>query len=282
MSKVLIAGGGYIGMPLAIQFAQQGCSVTVIKNRMGPSPHPLINIISLDINKLTGKLLPKQIDCAYYLIAAKNYTKSGYKHAYLDGLSHFNSVITPLLTGPVFFTSSTSVYAQSDGSWVDENSPTTPTHFSGTTMLEAEQRFLQYGALRSCIRLSGIYGPNRCRIIQAAQQGGAVHHGYTNRIHQVDAVRALMHLHTQSELAPYYIVSDDAPEQYSTIYQYTQKLLGIPAASVSTTFSPSRGGNKRLLNTRLKKTGFTFTYPSYQEGIRALIQPTAPPDQQPL
>lgn len=282
MSHILIAGGGYIGMPLAVLLAQQGHRVTVIKNHMAPSPHPLVDIISMDILQLTHRLLPKQIDQAYYLIAANNYDKDSYKHAYLNGLSHFSSVIAPLLTGPAFFTSSTSVYGQSDGSWVDENSPTTPTHFSGTIMLEAEQRFLQCGPHHSCLRLSGIYGPGRCRLIHAVKQGGPIHNSYTNRIHQLDAVNALIHLGTYTQLAPYYIISDNSPEKYSTIYQYTQNLLGIQTTNAPTITSTSRGGNKRLLNARLRKTGFTFTYPSYQEGIQALIQSTTPPGQLPL
>jgi nucleoside-diphosphate-sugar epimerase len=268
-------------MPLAITLANQGHDVTVIKRQMIPSPHPNIQIIRSDIHDLTRSSLPKQIDIAYYLIAADDYTETSYQYVYIHGLNHFNTIISPLLNGPALFTSSTSVYAQCDGSWVDENSPTTPTHFSGRIMLEAEQRFLQQGALHSCIRLSGIYGPNRCRIIQAVQQGGPLHHNYTNRIHQVDAVRALIHLGNRTELSPYYIVSDHTPAPYSTIYQYTQNLLGIAPSNVSVTATPTRGGNKRLLNTRLRKTGFTFTYPSYKEGIRALIQPTTPPDHEP-
>ena len=271
-------------MPLAIQFAKSGHDVLVIKKSPTHAPHPRIKILATDITTLTSDQLPKQIDKAFYLLSAASYTQADYEHAYLHGLSHFCATIQPALDGPAFFTSSTSVYGQQDGSWVDENSPTTPLHFSGRIMLEAEQRFSQYSNKHCSIRLSGIYGPGRCRIIDSVKAlSPPPHNLYTNRIHQVDAVNALIHLSELTELAPTYIVTDNTPTSYAPIYQFTQQLLGLPPASFTTnaTHPTSRGGNKRLLNTRLRKTGFICTYPSYKEGIEAIVQSTRPPYLQP-
>src|SRR4029077_5055024 len=116
----------------------------------------------------------------------------------------------------VFFTSSTAVYAQHDGQWVDEDSETAPTNFSGVRLLEAEALLRRCPLPSTVLRCSGIYGPGRTRLIDSVRQGTALASDrFTNRIHRDDVAGAIAHL-LRSESAPELLLLNDddpAPER---------------------------------------------------------------------
>jgi hypothetical protein len=97
----------------------------------------------------------------------------------------------------LLFVSSSSVFAQKDGEWIDETASTEPEGYSGKVMLEAEQLALHSGIPASVVRLTGIYGPGREWLLSQVRQGYRVAEEpplYGNRIHAEDAASLLAFL----------------------------------------------------------------------------------------
>ena len=150
------------------------------------------------------------------------------------------------------FTSSTAVYAQDSGEWVDENSETAPQRFNGQVMLEAEAVALA-APRGQVLRLGGLYGPGRNRLIRLARERVACQAEpprYTNRIHCQDAARAAHHLllraDANEELGVVLGVdSDPAPEHVVRDWLTAQLSL-----APSPRDNAGRGQNKRCRNAR--------------------------------
>ena len=139
------------------------------------------------------------------------------------------------------------------------------------------------------LRLGGIYGPGRTRLIDQVRGGSAVipaESRFTNRIHRDDAAAAIVHLCLMAaEPAPVYLGVDNEPAELGEVLRFLAGELGLPepgraepasgvrGGSGGTTGGgePSRGGNKRVSNALLRGTGFEFEYPSFREGYRAIL-----------
>src|SRR5699024_4078402 len=174
----------------------------------------------------------------------------------------------------VLLVSSTAVYGVSDGSTVDEGTPTTPHATNGTVLLEAERALNERIPTATVLRLAGIYGPGRTALLDRVRNGEAVIPDvpvHTNRIHRDDAAAAIVHLTTRGDTpAPIYLGVDDQPVQRGEVLRFLADELGAPRPPVGGP-SPTRGGDKRCSNALLRATGFTFTYPTYREGYRAVV-----------
>ena len=223
----------------------------------------------------------------------------------MDGLS--NVLDAALLSGApvrrVLFVSSTAVYGDAGGGWVDESTTPEPVGFSGRIIREAEElltRRLDGTRISPVVlRLGGIYGPGRTRLIDQVRSGSAVvptESRFTNRIHRDDAAAAVVHLCTmESAPAPVYLGVDDEPAELGVVLRFLAAELELPeppsgtvkpgsqtgrdaaggqaaaASGPKASGEPSRGGNKRCSNALLRSTGFEFTYPSFREGYRAIL-----------
>ncbi|MDE0331604.1 MAG: sugar nucleotide-binding protein, partial [Nitrospinae bacterium] len=173
---------------------------------------------------------------------------------------------------------STAVYAQTDGRRVDEESPTQPTHYSGRILLEGECALLESGHPATILRLSGIYGPGRTRLIDSVRAGKAEVQGgpprYTNRIHRDDCAGALAHLMKMDAPDEIYVGVDDDPADRRKVLIWLADRLGVPQpreTGAAETPSARAATNKRCSNARLKATGYRFLHPSYREGYAEMI-----------
>lgn len=288
MARVLVAGCGYVGSELAERLAAGGHTVFGLRRGARPLPEGVAPLRAdlLDragLRAALAEIEPGGIDAVVYAAAADAADDEAYRRAYVEGLANVLAWADAQGMRPprVFFTSSTAVYAQDDGAEVDEDSPTEPTHFSGVRMLEAERRV---GAANGIVlRLGGIYGPGRTRLIDAVRAGRAtVRPGpprWTNRIHRDDAARALQHLIARSlagaPLDPVYIGVDDEPADEAAVLRWLAAQLGVappPVAPAGEAPAPrTRGGTKRCRNARLRATGFAFRYPTFREGYAPLL-----------
>ena len=206
-------------------------------------------------------------------------TDVGYQRAYVDNLA---AIIQAFASQPpqlLLFASSTSVYGQDDGSWVDEASATEPGNFMGRRLLEAEQ-LLDDAPFATCVlRFSGIYGPGRDHMILSVRDGSGGDERYTNRIHQDDAAAALVWALRSGlagkSLAPRYLVTDSEPAPSQQVCAYVAEQLGLDSAALKPR-PGNRGGNKRCANARLLEAGFNLRYPSYRQGYaRAQLESTS-------
>src|SRR5262249_24372667 len=139
-----------------------------------------------DIDALRG--LPPRLDNVFYTASADAMDDRSYRSAYVDGLRYLLAALEGHTIRRIVFTSSTGVYAQSRGEWVDEDSPAEPTAFSGKRLLEAERLLRLARFPTTVVRFAGIYGPGRARLVERVRQGNAAIPAggpvYANRIHR--------------------------------------------------------------------------------------------------
>lgn len=282
MAKILIAGCGYVGTALGEALCAEGHEVIGV--RRDPSGLPRgIEPLAFDLASNARLVLPRAVDFAVYCVGAKASTEEAYRAAYLDGLESMLAVLEQQSRAPqhVFFTSSTSVYAQHAGEWVDEDSTTAPDRFSGRILLEAEARVAASPLPGTVLRLGGIYGPDRRRLLESVAAGDVSPSAgppvYTNRIHRDDAAGALRFLMfglpEGARAAPLYLGVDSAPASQHEVQTFLAAALGIslPAHSAEGTAPASRrAGSKRCSNARLLAAGYGFRYPSFREGYAEL------------
>jgi len=236
----------------------------------------------------------ESLDVVVYAAAADRGDDESYRRSYVDGLRNVIGALHARSAKPaaVLFTSSTAVYAQADGSWVDESTATAPHDFRGLRMLEAEAVLATSGFLAASLRLGGIYGPGRTRLVEGVRSGrAAIGPGpprFGNRIHRDDAAGALAHLAALAlegrVLDSIYLGVDDEPSDEAVVLRWIASQLGVaelpirddePAASVRDGDRPT--SNKRCSNARLRATGYRFRFPTFREGYAAAIAPATSP-----
>lgn len=276
---VLIAGCGDIGSRLASQLLPHAWTVYGLRRSIGHLPKGVLGVGA----DLFDARMPEQwpegpIDYLVYCATPTERNEAGYRAAYVDGLRHVLDWTRRSGQHPkrLIFVSSSSVYGQQHGEWIDETSPTEASGFSGQIMLEAEQVALQSGYPASVVRLTGIYGPGRSDLMNRVRQGYSVAINpplYGNRIHADDAAGLLAFLlrsdATGVPLDNCYIGVDDAPDPLADVVDWMRLRLGVTEWSDET--SIRRAGSKRCSNARAKALGWTPRYPSYREGYEAML-----------
>ncbi len=211
-------------------------------------------------------------------LAAEASNEKAYRAAYVDGLRNVLDAVDRQAVPPtrILFVSSTAVYPDAAGAVVDESTPTVPTRFSGRVLLEAEDLLLARAeqATATVLRLGGIYGPGRTRLIDQVRSGKAMipdQPKHTNRIHRDDAAAMIVHLATMAgRPAPVYLGVDDDAAEYGEVLRFLAATLHRPEPPVGPA-SDGGAGDKRCSNRRIRSTGFEFAYPSYKEGYRAIL-----------
>ncbi|HIA13569.1 MAG TPA: SDR family oxidoreductase [Nitrospirales bacterium] len=279
-SIVLIAGCGYVGTALGRHLAKAGHTVWGLRRKTGDLSSPLLPLTS-DVTDLeTLQSLPSQIDTVFYTVSPDHSDEAGYRAAYINGLRNLLEVLKTQAQQPrIFYTSSTAVYAQQSGEWVDESSPATPDYFSGQCLLEGEQYLLNSRFPATVVRLGGIYGPGRIRLIRKVQEGSATYQDgsprYTNHIHRDDCVGALAHLMTLEQPDSIYLGVDNEPSERRELLSWLAKELGVPPPQVEVSIqaeSRQTRNNKRCKNAKLVRSGYTFRYPTFREGYGEILR----------
>ncbi|MEA3549371.1 SDR family oxidoreductase [Pseudarthrobacter sp. C1] len=276
---ILLAGCGDLGTEAGLRFHALGHRV--VGWRRTPAKLPAaIEGVAADLSAPGLPCVPADTTAVVIAVAADSPTEEAYRAAYADGLTHVLDALERDGVRPqrVLFVSSTAVYGDAGGGWVDENTPPRPGGFSGRVLLEAEQllqaAFSGTATTATSLRLGGIYGPGRTRLIDQVRGGTAVvpeDARYTNRIHRDDAAAAIVHLATMPpEPAPVYVGVDNDPADLGTVLRFLAAELGLAEPPVGDA-GPARGGNKRCRNDLLRSTGFEFAFPSFREGYRDIL-----------
>ncbi|MEZ4224565.1 MAG: SDR family oxidoreductase [Polyangiaceae bacterium] len=279
MSRILIAGCGYVGSELARRAAAAGHEVFALRRHADQLPG-CARTLQADLTRAESlRSLPERLDVVFYTAAADETSEEAYRAAYLLGTRNLLASLAQHGARPRFvFTSSTAVYAQSQGEWVDETSETAPTHFTGKLLLEAEQQVRRSGLDVVVLRLAGIYGPGRTSLLARVRDGlaeyspGVVEYG--NRIHRDDCAGALQHVGFAQRPDGLYVGADSAPVDRQELLRYLAERLGAPPPRPRTEPAPRRRGfsSKRCSNARLLAAGYAFEFPSFRDGYESLIQ----------
>ena len=271
--NVFIAGCGYVGCELARQLIRLGdFQVWGLRRNIQELPegvHPVQGDLTLD-KKPAG--WPAVIDYVVYCVAAKDYAETSYRQAYLEGLDNLITLLKKEGQHParILFTSSTGVYHQSEGAWVDESSDTSPQNYSGQIMLEAETLLRNSPFVSTAVRFGGIYGPDRMRLLNRAKDGIGCYPEppvYGNRIHRDDCAGILAHLLVMDvsgqPVKPVYLGVDNDPAPIYDVLHWLANELGV---DLDDNNPPPARGNKRCANALIRSEGYTFHYPDYRLG----------------
>ena len=281
MSKasVLIVGCGDVGGRLATQLLDTDWQVYGLRRSIDRLPAGVIGVAGDLFSEQCPTQWPAgQIDYVVYSAAATEHDEAGYQAAYVDGLKNTLSWLEQHGQRPkrLLFVSSSGVYAQKDGEWVDETSPALSTNYSGRIILDAERVALESGIAASAVRLTGIYGPGRERLMGQVRKGYRVAVEpplYGNRIHADDAAGLLAFLLEADRqgraLDDCYIGVDNAPAPLAEVVDWLRERLGITEWAAEA--SVRRAGSKRCSNARAKALGWEPRYSSYREGYAAIL-----------
>ncbi|WP_455920795.1 NAD-dependent epimerase/dehydratase family protein [Pseudomonas putida] len=277
--SVLIIGCGDVGGRLARQLLASGWQVFGMRRQVSALPEGVIAVAGdLGLDECPASWPQGHIDYVVYCVAASQHDEAGYQAAYVDGLKRVVGWLGYHRQMPqrLVFVSSSSVYAQSAGEWIDEFSVTEPGGYSGRLMLAAEDVARASGWPATVVRLTGIYGPGRQRLLDQVRQGYRVAHEpalYGNRIHSDDAAGLLAFLlRSDAEgkpVASCYLGVDDKPAPLADVVEWLRVRLGVTSWAEESTVR--RNGNKRCSNAQARALGWAPQYPSYREGYEAIL-----------
>ncbi|PZW66937.1 nucleoside-diphosphate-sugar epimerase [Pseudomonas sp. URMO17WK12:I1] len=279
-ASVLIAGCGDVGGRLAVRLHEAGWQVHGLRRTVSELPTGILPVAG-DLHQADcpAQWPQGELDYLVYSAAASQHDEAGYRQAYVDGLRHVLSWLQARGQRPkrLIFVSSSGVYGQAGGEWVDERSPAQAQSYSGRIMREAEQLAWSSGVPATVVRLTGIYGPGREWLLKQVRMGYRVAVEpplYGNRIHADDAAGLLAFL-LQADLSgkaldDCYLGVDDEPAPLHQVVGWLREQLGVEHWAEDA--AVRRSGSKRCSNARARALGWVPQYPSYREGYAAVLR----------
>jgi nucleoside-diphosphate-sugar epimerase len=284
--RVLIAGCGYVGAATADLFHAAHWEVEGWTRspesalRLAGKPYPVraVDIAERNAVQAAASAFDAVIHCA----SSGGRGADGYRRVYLAGARNLLAALQPRT---FVYTSSTSVYAQAGGEWVDEESAAEPAHETGRILRETEELVQQGGGLVA--RLAGIYGPGRSALLRKFLSGEARIEGdggrILNQIDRDDAAAALFLLASwvpekRMGSAPIFNVADDQPSTQRACYEWLAAKLDRPLPEVAESgYARKRGASsKRVSNRKLRSLGWELQFPTFQSGMEAAVLPAFP------
>src|SRR5215472_5361557 len=197
MPRILIAGCGYVGQATADLFRVTAWTVegwvqsTDSAARLSTKSYPVFAVDITDRSQISLRAAAAGgFDALIHCVSSRGGSAGAYRQIYLNGA---RNLVERFAGARMVFTSSTSVYAQRDGSWVTEESETRPERETGQILLETEKLVLASGG--TVARLAGIYGPGRSALLSKFLAGSATIHlendRFVNQAHRDDIGSAL-------------------------------------------------------------------------------------------
>jgi nucleoside-diphosphate-sugar epimerase len=280
----LIFGCGYLGSRVARRWREAGCPVHVV-TRSAERADALRREGYLPIvADVTDRTSLARLPTADSVLFAVGYDRSAgvpIEEVYIDGLRRVLEALPPE-TGRILYASSSGVYGQRAGEWVDEDSPTAPLRPGGRACLAAERLLYEsrFGDRGLVLRLAGLYGPDRIPLRDRVATGEplpASPDAHLNLIHVDDAAAAVLAADERGRPPRTYCVSDGNPVVRRDYYLHLARLLDAPPP----TFEPpppdssraARGlSDKKIRNARLlDELQLSLAYPDYREGLAAIV-----------
>jgi nucleoside-diphosphate-sugar epimerase len=305
----LIFGCGYLGERVAKLWIQQGhmvMAVTRDENRALELGIAGMFTIGADVTKPGSldcfKSLPRfsmaervagpnksvrpinevnAIGTVLYAVGHDRTSSQSIHEVYTGGVKNVLAAL-PSDVGRFIYISTTGVYGNAGGEWVDEDTPPDPRRDGGRASLAAEQvlkesRFADHGVV---LRLAGLYGPGRIPFLDKLRAGEpipAVSTGFLNLIHVDDAAAVVVAAIEHAVKRPVYCVSDGHPVERGKYYREVARLIGAaPPTFVTPDLNSPRAAraeaDRRVKNARmLADLGVTLQYPDYRAGLAAIL-----------
>ena len=280
--QTLIFGCGYLGLRIASLVIREGNEVWAT-TRQTAKKRDLVSkgirpIIADWTDRRTLAALP-EVDRIVVCVSYDRQSNRSRLDSQVGGLRNLLQAISPKTT--ICYISTTGVYHQLGGQWVDEASPTHPTREGGRVHLMAEELLhrLRPNSDWTVLRLAGIYGPSRvprAADVIAGRPITSPQDGFLNLIHVDDAAKTVRAAWQRPKQRTY-VVSDDQPVLRGDFYQEIARQTG----AATPRFAPPTAGssismrsesNKRIWNRRMKRDLLSkLQFPTYREGLASIL-----------
>lgn len=283
MPRVLIAGCGYVGTATADRFHAAEWEVEGWRRsaesvaQLAKKPYP-VHAVDLaaraEVETARGAF-----DAVIHCASSGGGGVENYQRVYFEGARNLLEALRPRI---FVFTSSTSVYAQTGGEWVDEESAAEPLHETGRILRETEELVRQNRGMIA--RLAGIYGPGRSALLRKLLSGEATIEGkgerFLNQVHRDDAAAALFFLVTLPNEQEFAIfnVTDNQPIPQREAYEWLAARFerALPETTVNVGARKRGASNKRVSNRKLRALGWEPHFPTFQSGMETSVIPAFP------
>lgn len=269
----LVVGCGYLGERVARLWREAGDQVyattrggkTDALSRAGLRP------LTVDVTLEPAMGALPVVDTVVFAVGSDRRSGTTMFDIHVEGLRRVLDAL-PGSTGRVIYVSSTGVYGQETGEWVDEESECAPTRDGGRACLSGERLLFAHRRGRNAIvlRLAGLYGPGRVPHSVAVTAGRPIvgsPDAYLNLIQVEDAARAVVAAANSGPVTSrIYAVSDGHPPTRGEYAGLLASQLGVAPPR----FESGRGLGKRVRNDRaVHDLGLRLKYSSYREGLAA-------------
>jgi nucleoside-diphosphate-sugar epimerase len=233
-------------------------------------------VYALDIAERNSfsHLSRRRFDIVVHCASSGRGDADAYAAVFLAGTQN---LMANLVYGRLIFSSSTSVYAQRDGSWVDEMSPADPARKTGQILRQTEDLVLASDG--TVARLGGLYGPSRCAPLKKLLEGRASIEEdgarVMNTLHHLDAAAALYFL-ARTESSGLFNVVDNEPVTQIDWFRYVCQRLQKPLPPTGPRNLDRKRGwtNKRVSNRKLRSLGWDPSFPTFKEGLASVLGET--------
>lgn len=271
--KLLIVGQGDIGLPVTNKLAKDNLNVTGLARgaRQQYALDDKAAFMQADAVTLSAEQL-KDFTHIAIIVTPDEYSASGYQNSYLAINQHFAKLASQLTKlERIVFISSTGVYGQDDGEWIDADTiPVMPERDASKVILQAEQALQDgFGDKAIAIRPSGIYGRERLmrvrKVKEQQKEPMAVAH-WSNRIMDRDLVNIIANVLICDAPKPIYLATDYAPVTTFELTTWLSKALGETPPIVDPTKTAATG---KRLHSNIPLAW--LDYPDWQVGYRDIL-----------
>lgn len=301
----IIFGCGYLGLRVGKRWRQSGDHTIAVSRyeQLGPVPTPAgaagmftatgdvtqpATLEWMETHFGQRGVMGTPLESLLYAVGYDRTSNANIHSVYAGGLQNVLAALPCPVTRAIYI-STTGVYGTAGGEWVDEGTPTDPQREGGRASLAAERVLAEHplGTRSAILRLAGIYGPGRVPYIDKLRAGEPLavpSAGWLNLIHVDDAARIVVAVdrwlaaRELSDGPHVFCVSDGTPVQRGEYYAKVARLIGAPPPAFTTPppGSPAAaraGSDRRVSNAKLlREVGVTLEYPSYHQGLAAILQ----------
>jgi nucleoside-diphosphate-sugar epimerase len=282
----LIVGCGYLGKRVAKIWLDRGIQVAALtRTESGAEALRTIGVKPI-IGDVTD---PKSLDSLsgngpfeglFHAVGLDRSSGKSMEEVYVHGLENILRILPSTLCPKIVFISSTSVYSQMDGSWINEETPPDAKGGSGGVVQNAEILLRKERPESVILRFAGIYGPGRLLRGKAIESGEPIPvdpDKWLNLIHVEDGARAVDLAWDKAPVGSTFLVADGKPVLRGDYYRSLARLLKAPSPTFTEGTPGSRGGpdasHRRIDSRRAQQTLDWFPiFDDHEAGLRAILQ----------
>jgi nucleoside-diphosphate-sugar epimerase len=285
--RAAILGCGYVGLALGRLLSGAGHDVTGVRRSdagLRAVEDAGLRAVRADVTDADSLAAVPEADWLVFAASSGGRGAAAAREVYVEGLTTAVEAFAARADPPdrLVYTSSTGVYGDHGGDWVDETTPLDPATQKTEVLVEAEERARAAPFGATVARFGGLYGPGRYRLERYLD--GPVTEGWLNMVHRADAAGAVAHLLTTDRArGETVLVVDDEPVRRPAFAAWLADECGrerpatrtveerLATGDLSAAAERRLRANKRCANDRLHELGYELSYPTFREGYRDAV-----------